>query len=54
MSDLALAQADRAYVLSHGDLILEGDAADLLRDRHLLDAAYMGAGELNGDEPEGA
>lgn len=51
-TDLALAQADRAYVLSHGDLILEGNAADLLRDRHLLDAAYMGGGELNGDEPE--
>jgi len=52
-TDLALAQSDRAYVLSHGDLVLEGRAADLLRDRHLLDAAYMGAGELNGDEPEG-
>jgi branched-chain amino acid transport system ATP-binding protein len=43
---LALAQADRAYVLSHGDLVLEGNAADLLKDRHLLDEAYLGAETL--------
>lgn len=48
-TDLALAQADRAYVLSHGDLVLEGDAADLLLDRHLLDAAYLGGDELPTD-----
>ena len=39
---LALAQADRAYVLSHGDLVLEGEASELLRDRARLDAAYLG------------
>jgi len=43
---MALQQADRAYVLSHGDMVLEGNAADLLRDRHLLDAAYLGADEI--------
>ena len=50
-TDLALAQSDRAYVLSHGDLALEGEAKDLLRDRHLIDAAYMGVEELNGEQP---
>jgi branched-chain amino acid transport system ATP-binding protein len=49
-TDLALAQSDRAYVLSHGDLVLEGSAADLLRDRHLIDAAYMGVEELDSDK----
>jgi branched-chain amino acid transport system ATP-binding protein len=48
-TDLALAQADRAYVLSHGDLVLEGDAADLLKDRHLIDEAYLGAEALEDD-----
>jgi branched-chain amino acid transport system ATP-binding protein len=46
-TDLALAQSDRAYVLNHGDLILQGSAADLLRDRHLIDAAYMGSEALD-------
>lgn len=45
-ADLALAQADRAYVLSHGDLVMEGTAAELLKNRHLLDATYLGVTEL--------
>lgn len=48
-TNLALAQADRAYVLSHGDLVLEGSAADLLKDRHLIDEAYLGAEALDED-----
>ena len=40
--DLALAIADRAYVLSHGDLVLENDAGHLRRNRHLLEASYVG------------
>jgi branched-chain amino acid transport system ATP-binding protein len=48
-TDLALAQADRAYVLSHGDLVLEGNATDLLKDRHLIDEAYLGAEALDED-----
>lgn len=52
-TDLALAQADRAYVLSHGDLVLEGNAADLLEDRHLLDEAYLGAEALEDDPAVG-
>ena len=40
--DLALAVADRAYVLNYGELALEGAAADLLGRRDLLRASYMG------------
>lgn len=40
---LALAQADYAYALVHGDLVLEGDAKELLNNQEVLDAAYMGA-----------
>jgi branched-chain amino acid transport system ATP-binding protein len=40
--DLALAIADRAYVLSHGDLVLEHDAGYLRDNRHLLEASYVG------------
>ncbi len=40
---LALEVADRAYVLSHGDLVLEGDAKYLAANRGLLEASYMGA-----------
>lgn len=40
--DLALAIADRAYVLSHGDLVLTNDAQYLRDNRHLLEASYVG------------
>jgi branched-chain amino acid transport system ATP-binding protein len=40
--DLALEVSDRAYVLNHGDLVMSGRAEDLLRDRRLLDASYLG------------
>ena len=53
-TDLALAQADRAYVLSHGDLVLEGTAADLLENRHLIDAAYMGSEVLDEGDSGGS
>lgn len=39
---MALEVADRACVLVHGDLALEGDAEDLLRNRELLTASYLG------------
>ena len=42
--DLALAIADRAYVLSHGDLVLEHDADYLRGNRQLLEASYVGGG----------
>ena len=40
--NLALKIADRAIALSHGDVVLEGDAASLRDDRSLLVASYMG------------
>ena len=40
--DLALQVANRGYVLSHGDLVMEGAAAEMLANRELLDASYLG------------
>jgi branched-chain amino acid transport system ATP-binding protein len=40
--DLALAIADRAVVLNHGEIVLSGAAADLRERRELLRASYMG------------
>ncbi len=39
---LALEVADRAYVLSHGNLVLEGTAAHLRENSHLLESSYLG------------
>jgi branched-chain amino acid transport system ATP-binding protein len=39
---LALEVADRAYVLSHGRLVLEGAARDLRGRRDLLRSSYLG------------
>ena len=39
---MALSIADHAYVLVHGDLILDGPADELARDRQLITASYMG------------
>jgi branched-chain amino acid transport system ATP-binding protein len=46
---LALEVADRAYVLNHGSLVLEGAAAHLRENMHLLESSYLGAGEVDGD-----
>jgi len=43
---LALEVADRAYVLSHGSLTMEGDAKDLAANRHLLESSYLGGAEV--------
>jgi branched-chain amino acid transport system ATP-binding protein len=39
---MALALAERAYVLSHGELSLEGDSAHLRANREVLEASYLG------------
>ena len=49
---LALEVADRAYVLSHGNLALEGSAADLSANRHLLESSYLGQSEIAAAEEE--
>jgi branched-chain amino acid transport system ATP-binding protein len=45
--NLALEVADRAYVLSHGELAMEGDARHLAANRHLLESSYMGQSEID-------
>jgi branched-chain amino acid transport system ATP-binding protein len=40
--ELALSVADRAYVLSHGNLAYSGSAATLLTDPELLQRSYLG------------
>jgi branched-chain amino acid transport system ATP-binding protein len=44
--DLALAVADRAYVMAHGEMVLEGEAKELARDKRLLEASYLGGERL--------
>jgi branched-chain amino acid transport system ATP-binding protein len=39
----ALAVADRAYVLSHGELVMQDTAAALTARPELLEASYLGA-----------
>ncbi len=42
----ALAVADRAYVLNHGELVASGPADDLRADAHLLESSYLGTAAL--------
>jgi branched-chain amino acid transport system ATP-binding protein len=42
---LALEVADRAVVLTHGEVTLRGAAAELAADRGRLESSYLGAGE---------
>ncbi|MCY4422541.1 MAG: ABC transporter ATP-binding protein [Acidimicrobiaceae bacterium] len=44
--DLALEVSDRGYVLNHGDLVMQGAASELLANRALLDASYLGVESL--------
>jgi branched-chain amino acid transport system ATP-binding protein len=41
---LALGAADQAIVLAHGEVVLQGPAAELSADSERLEAAYLGAG----------
>jgi branched-chain amino acid transport system ATP-binding protein len=43
---MALGIADRAYVLSHGECVLEGKGSDLATRRDLLEASYLGDAAL--------
>ena len=44
---LALEVADRGYVLSHGNLVLSGPAADLRDNLGLLEASYLGGSSID-------
>ena len=43
---LALTISDRACVLSHGDLVLEGSAEELRTRRDLLEVSYLGGAAM--------
>jgi branched-chain amino acid transport system ATP-binding protein len=39
---LALGTADRAYIMNHGELVMEGTGAELNANRELLESSYLG------------
>ncbi len=42
----ALKVVDRAYVLSHGELVMSGTAADLIERHEVLEASYLGQASI--------
>jgi branched-chain amino acid transport system ATP-binding protein len=44
---MALEVADRGYVLNHGEVMMQGSAAELSANRALLEASYLGDAALH-------
>lgn len=51
---LALEVADRAYVMSHGEIVLQGAASELMERQDLLEASYLGGDVLDEATEEAA
>ena len=49
---LALEVADRAYVMSHGEIVLEGSASELIERQDLLEQSYLGGTLAEEEEGE--